>query len=48
MKIVELKLEEWQRMVRKLKKCIRANRILNQEIEEYNKVAKKHNEKRGK
>ena len=42
MKMVKLKLSVWQRMVKKLKECFRANRALNKQIREYEALRKSY------
>lgn len=36
MKWIKIKPQSWVRIVRKLRECMRANRALNRQIQEYN------------
>jgi len=36
-RVVEVSAEEFEKLVNKLKECLKANKILNEQIREYNK-----------
>lgn len=36
MKMVKVKFTVWAKLIKKLKECMRANKALNKQIEEYN------------
>jgi len=44
-KMVTIELEEWEKIVKKLQECLKANRALNKQIEEYNAYAETYNKK---